>query len=292
MTPERPNSNATTFAWPPRGPMAPDVELRSAPEQGATKNHNRGIHLSRLRAAMTDFESFWLAPTHIPIAQRMREDHWQADSCDAYCDRCGASIGPFEASEFGCADCDGTRPPWSRFVRLGAYDNELSEWITDLKFAGRRDAGAAIGRALGAAIRNAGCPLENTVVVPVSMPALRKVVRPIDHANEIAHHVAATLRAPKVIAFKRSLRPPQRSASATERRRNVRGSFRPRRGVDFTGWRVIVVDDVKTTGATMHEACRFLRRMGAQEIWACVAAVTPSPGRRGQVASDGHATSP
>lgn len=264
------------FAWPPRelGDALP------APTTPAAAPSTRIETTGALRQAARSVEMFWLAPTAIPLRRRIAELAWAPDPFGAYCDRCGLTIGPHEADDFGCADCRGEPIPWTRFIRLGAYDGELAEWIIDLKFRGRRNVANELGGRLAQAAQRAGFPTAQSAIVPVGMAWSRRFMRPYDHAAEIARPVARAFEAPLVHAFRRKRRPSQRSVPASRRRENVRGSFLPRNGVDFTGWTVLLVDDVRTSGATLGEASRTLRRMGAREIWAAVLAVTPGRARR------------
>ena len=60
--------------------------------------------------------------------------------------------------------------------------------------------------------------------------------------------------------------PPQTSLEANERERNVRGAFRSKKEVLVKGKVVLLVDDVFTTGATLRECSRILRKAGAREV--------------------------
>jgi predicted amidophosphoribosyltransferase len=66
------------------------------------------------------------------------------------------------------------------------------------------------------------------------------------------------------------LGPHQIGLDPLERARNVRGAFAMRRGVRLQGARVLLVDDVKTTGATINECTKVLRGGGVSEVYAAV----------------------
>lgn len=223
---------------------------------------------------MTQLESFWLAPTALPLARRIEHTRWRADESGEYCDRCGETIGPFETDEFGCANCRGRSMPWRGFFRLGEYDGLLCRWIIDAKFHRQRRLAGDLGHRLGGAVIQAGLAAPKLAVVPVAMAWTRRFIRPFDQTREIAQGVARELQAPLVDACRRKPRPSQRSVPVSRRRANVRGSFVPRKGVDFTGWTVLIVDDVCTSGSTLTEAALTLGKLNPDAVWAGAVAVT------------------
>jgi ComF family protein len=131
---------------------------------------------------------------------------------------------------------------------------------------------------LAAAVR-ALDPPAGTVLVPVPSSPAAVRERGHDHARRLA---AATARRTGLRArpLLRQARPVADSAglTAAERALNLRGALRARRPLD--GLRVLVVDDVVTTGATLREAVRALRAAGAQVHGVAVVAVTPAPSGR------------
>jgi predicted amidophosphoribosyltransferase len=61
--------------------------------------------------------------------------------------------------------------------------------------------------------------------------------------------------------------------NTTARVRNVAGAFAVRRGHDFTGRNICLVDDIKTTGATLNECSKTLKQAGAAKVFALVLAI-------------------
>jgi predicted amidophosphoribosyltransferase len=188
-----------------------------------------------------------------------------------------------EAADFGlqgCPACDRRRLPWTRCIRLGDYDGLLRRGVHELKFQRWRPVGRELGMLLGAALaqalREADIAPTAARLIPVSPPFWRRVWRGIDHTQVLARAASAVCRVPVLSAFGRRLRPSQLAVNPTDRRRNVKGSFRVRRRRP-DGVRVaIVLDDVRTTGATMLEACRTLRAGwpgDGVEVWSAVVGV-------------------
>lgn len=243
----------------------------------------------RWSACIESFERTWLTPVAEPLARRMRSAGWTPDTFDVYCNRCGGNVGPHEADEFGCAACASRRLPWSRFLRLGVYESPLDAWVKEVKFSRFRSLGVDLGRLLGERLRDAGALApapERVVVTPVPSSFRRRMSRGVDHALVIARGVSRELQIPIVPALRTRHRPSQRAVTVSQRRRNAAGAFQLRRGVDLSGWTVLLVDDVRTSGATLAAAARALRSGAAGRpksqrpvVWAAALATTEEGGR-------------
>lgn len=277
--------------WPPRGAATavevaarevPGAEVSRAAESGAPAVANAA---SSARGAPSSFvseiERVWLGRTRGPLAERLAEAGWSADEATAYCPRCASSAGPYDADDTGCGWCRGNGLAWERAVRLGDYAGVLRDVVLEVKFTRWRRLGdrlgRMLGRALGEALDDAGVERERAVLVPVPMSLRRWLVAGIDHAMVIARGVAAEAGVPVARALRRRHGPSQVQVSRRQRFRNVQGAFAAReRAVEGLRDRVfVVVDDVRTTGATMTGACLALRKAGASRVWSAVLGVTP-----------------
>ncbi|MFG0274329.1 MAG: ComF family protein [Phycisphaerales bacterium] len=281
MADRRPN--APPFVWPPAkprvrpgAPAAPPAIVRPSLR-------------SRLGRLLLDLERDWLDPSVPALAQRMAAAEWAPDPPGAWCDRCGDTVGPHEADEFGCASCRAVKWPWDRFVRVGAYAAPLSGWVAEVKFTRFGALGVGLGRLLGEQVRAARPGPEPLMIVPVPSSLGRRVGRGIDHAGAIGLGAARALEAPLVRALGARRRPAQRRLPRSERARLTAAAFRPLEGVRPEGWTVVLVDDVRTTGATLASATRAIRRAwpGVASVWAASVAVTPEPSRRAGIGDEG-----
>lgn len=169
-----------------------------------------------------------------------------------------------------CARCEArtlrpaTTPmmPWVHAaVAAWEYDDAARALILALKLDRRRDAAPPLVRAMVAAVARSGLLGDVVTWVPGRPRDIR--ARGFDHAELLARLVAPRigLRA-RSLLFRRGSPPDQSGLSAAQRRQNLIGAFeaRPCNG------RVIVVDDVITTGATARACAAALRAGGAEMV--------------------------
>ena len=194
------------------------------------------------------------------------------------CARCGMSVSSDPKAAF-CAHCGGRRLRFDRVLPLGSYVGALRECVLRLKRPGHEALAAATGALLWA--RQAGMLADAAAdaILPVPMHWARRLLRRTNSPELVAGTLAARLQLPvwhRVLRRSRHTRK-QGPMLRTQRLRNVRGAFRLRDDVDVRGKRLILVDDVLTTGATCDEVARVLRRAGAAHITVAVLARADTP---------------
>ena len=185
-----------------------------------------------------------------------------------YCERLGApfavDLGMPLVSPAAIAD----PPVFARARAVARYDDTARKLVHRLKYSDRLD----LARALGAMMARAGAELagEADVVIPVPLHRLRLWWRRFNQSMELAHIVAETHGKPcDPFLLERVKRTsPQVGLSRNQRAENLQGAFkvpesaRPR----LKGKRVLLLDDVLTTGATANAASRALIRGGASAV--------------------------
>lgn len=184
------------------------------------------------------------------------------------CHRCGVPQDYDAGPEAECAACIARPPRWGRARAAFVYDDISRRPVLDLKRAGRRD-GLEI---LAGWMLQAGAPLveEAEVIVPVPLHYTRLVMRGFNQSAWLAQAIGQVSgRRVCVDGLRRTRRTPSQAGLSTRaRRRNVTGAFdvRPSRRKLVEGKRVLLVDDVLTTGATLNACVRALKRAGARQI--------------------------
>lgn len=184
------------------------------------------------------------------------------------CAACDALVDPRRTLLF-CAGCATTlEGAPSRSPAAFAYGGAIAEAIVRLKYGGRADLGARLGAAMAA------CPiidrLRGTVdlVVPVPLHPARLVARGYNQAMLLARPVARALSvgvAPRALARVRDT-PRQATLGRVARQMNVASAFTCREPKRVADARIVLVDDVRTTGATLAECTAALAFAGAREI--------------------------
>ncbi len=202
---------------------------------------------------------------------------WQPDDVSDYCPRCGASIDATAQTPRGCPFCVHHRLPWQRLVRLGAYLPPVQDWVLGTKFGGQWRWSSALGELLARQIGPSRAE-PMTAVCPVPMHWARRWRRGFNQAHLIAQGIASAHRWPLAPVLRRTrYTRPQTAVAPSQRRANVRDSFTIAT-VDLSGWTVWLIDDVKTTGATLTACADLLHQRGARCINVAVVAVADPKG--------------
>jgi ComF family protein len=183
-----------------------------------------------------------------------------------WCAVCGLPFPHPMGDEAICADCARDRPSWDRARAVLRYDKHSRRLVLALKHADRTH----LARALGGWMRRAGAEVLDgaDLVLPVPLHWTRLFARRYNQAGLLAHAIRAAGGPPVAPDWlvRRRRTPSQGRLGAAARARNVRGAFALRPGRSIRGKRIVLIDDVLTTGATVEECARVLRRAGAEFV--------------------------
>jgi len=170
-----------------------------------------------------------------------------------------------------CGACLADPPFFQRTLAAVAYRFPVDALIQACKYAGDLGAGRALGELLADAI--AGDPVPD-IIVPMPLHPARLKERGFNQALEIARPLAWRTGASLVTDACERVKdtPPQASLPWKEREKNIRSAFACRK--DLSGKRIALVDDVMTTGHTLNEAAKALKKGGAAQVHAWAVART------------------
>ena len=153
-----------------------------------------------------------------------------------------------------------------------AYEDAAKRLVWELKFGALEEAGILLGWRLAAAVRHRG--LEADLVTWTPMPRSRRRERGIDHARCLAEQLALALGWPCACTLARRDEHAalQHTLARKERLQHAKDAFCPAvEAPPLDGLKVLLVDDVLTTGATAADCVRELRAMGAAQVYVGVA---------------------
>ncbi|NOR49989.1 MAG: ComF family protein, partial [Desulfuromonadales bacterium] len=142
--------------------------------------------------------------------------------------------------------------------------------VQRLKYRNQVTLARPLGQLLGKVVEEAGSDFGPDCIVPVPLHPNRLRQRGYNQALEVARPIAQQLNVSIDTGLLQRIRktPPQQGLSAIERRSNLRNAF------DLTTTpsvrRILLVDDVMTTGETVRECCRTLRAGGVREVQVAV----------------------
>ncbi len=156
-----------------------------------------------------------------------------------------------------CGNCLNHPPHFDATLALWRYEFPCDGLVQALKYRARLALAGFFARSL------ASRPLpEVDVILPMPLHPKRVAERGFNQALEIARHLGRPIAPRGVLRVKDTL--PQTELPYEERAKNVRGAFLCR--LDLSGASVAVLDDVMTTGATLNELARALKRAGATRV--------------------------
>ncbi|KZC34712.1 competence protein ComF [Rhodanobacter sp. FW510-R12] len=188
------------------------------------------------------------------------------------CARCAL---PLAAPAALCGECQRRAPPWDAAWAPFRYGWPLDRLESRYKFS----ADLAAGRVLAQLWQREPCPIRlPQLLLPVPLHHSRLRRRGYNQALELARSLARASGVPlrHDALLRRRSTTAQTELDALARRRNVHGAFALREGVALPA-HVALLDDVMTTGATLAECARVLRRAGVQRIDVWALARAPSP---------------
>lgn len=195
-----------------------------------------------------------------------------------YCKKCGLPIGLQDREEiqspYLCYECRQRVWHFDRAREAFVFEGPVRKSVHMMKYNGRFGLAAWLGQKMMMVLQDRikNIDREKTVMVPVPLSSDRLREREFNHAFYLAKPISRITGiplCPSILIRKRGSKP-QVGLRPKERWANVRGTFHINRPERVKGKHVILVDDVLTTGATVNECARTLKKAGVihVEVWA------------------------
>ena len=233
---------------------------------------------SRLRA----ISSLLYPPVCTICAAIVGSDDYLCAECEEKTTRivppfCGRCSEPFEGSitnEFTCANCAHRTIHFDAAVSAYRGRGVVREIIHEFKYGRQLHLRHLVARWLHAALddeRLRGS--QFAIMVPVPLHATRLRERGFNQASLLAALLSAqTSISSRPVLERIRYTTTQTALDRSERMENLHNAFRLRKNADVRGLRVLLIDDVLTTGSTLSECARVLKRAGALSVHAATAA--------------------
>jgi len=187
------------------------------------------------------------------------------------CQACGEPFDPRAQAAPRCAECRGKRRPFSVARSAACYEGPLVEAIRRFKYHCQMVLWRPLGRLMVEALESGPAgdldPETIDVVCPVPLHESRLRERGFNQSELLAEVVAEAIERPlRPLLEKTRPTAPQVDLPAESRGANVRGAFAANLHQVIKGQRVLLIDDLFTTGATLGECARALRRAEVEEV--------------------------
>lgn len=191
-----------------------------------------------------------------------------------FCDRCSQPFAGAITERFTCANCHDRELHFEAAISAYRSRGVVREVMHDFKYGRQLHLRHLLGRWLCETLddpRLAGRRFN--CLVPVPLHPARERERGFNQALVLARLLGRASRLPVQPLLQRiRYTTTQTRFDRDERMENLAGAFRLRRGADVQEWRVLLIDDVLTTGSTLSECAAVLKKAGARSVHAATAA--------------------
>ena len=214
--------------------------------------------------------------------KNLRAGRYLCDECETkavrivapFCDRCSEPFEGSITSVFSCANCAHRTIYFDAAVAAYRGRGIVREIIHEFKYARQMHLRHLIGHWLCAALDDERLrEVSFDLIVPVPLHPARERERGFNQARLLAESLSAEISLPSRLVLERvRYTTTQTALDRSERMENLHNAFRLRKNANVRGLRVLLIDDVLTTGSTLSECARVLKRAGAISVHAATAA--------------------
>ncbi len=192
------------------------------------------------------------------------------------CEKCVGEIYYYENSVLSLNLPLGIQNNCDGLLCVGRYSGSLKETLRRFKFSNKSSYYRALGKLLALKIQNTKQIDSFDVIVPVPLHKSRQKHRGYNQAELMAEQIAKTLKIPceKNLLIKSVATNSQSMLKRTERLLNLEDAFMAVSDGLIAHKNILLIDDIVTTGSTVNQCCKALKRAGAEKVIAGVIATT------------------
>ncbi len=194
-------------------------------------------------------------------------------TADDYCPGCGISVSQYAIVNGRCPQCDDGSLCFDRIVRIGDYRDVLRDMTLAIKHAQNPEIIDILSYQLYCAAQSK-LPLDNIdFFIPVPLHWMRRLMRGYNQTLRIAEIFSDEGFCVRNVLTRKKYTRPQPGLTYTQRAKNMQGAFKCASPNLINGATVCLIDDIKTSGATLSECAKVLKSCGAAKVYAAVIAV-------------------
>ncbi|MBW2649052.1 MAG: ComF family protein, partial [Deltaproteobacteria bacterium] len=184
------------------------------------------------------------------------------------CTSCGLPFAETDGANHLCGECILSPPPFSMARALGKYEGALLDTIHLFKYHGKVSVGEALGRMMAKACYDSFAIGDYSLIIPVPLHPKRLRERGFNQSIILAREISKRFSIPlDFITLRRMVHTEsQVRLSGRQRMANVRGTFEVTGRSRIEDKKILLVDDVYTTGSTVKECSKILVKNGAKEV--------------------------
>ena len=191
------------------------------------------------------------------------------------CTTCGRPFPDASGDDHLCGICLSRQPyfacarAWACYPREETTEHPLRRVVQKFKYGRKVSLGKPLGRLLAQGCQEFLDQCPSDLIIPVPLHPKRLRWRGFNQSVLLARQVSREYAIPldPFVVYRSKETPPQTQLTEDERRKNVRGAFSLNDQKSVKGKRILLIDDVYTSGATVNECSRALKRGGAKEVY-------------------------
>ena len=193
-----------------------------------------------------------------------------------FCTICRTPFPSMGEENHHCENCIRKRPHYRQLAAPYLYEGKLMDAIHNFKYKGKRDLGKSLGHLLASFARKWLKNITPSLIMPVPLHPEKIRERGFNQSLILAREVSKRLGNELDFLSLRRIRytSPQTGLKRQERRKNVRNAFEFKGETDIRDRDILLVDDVATTGSTLNECAKQLKKHGCNDVFCLVLART------------------